>query len=480
MDKHDEGQMMETFKYKQELKRSFKLFGSFAAAFSAISITTGIFLNYGFVLGNAGTAGIWTWPLVAIGQLLIALIFAEIVAVIPLSGYSYQWVKTLANPGLGWFSGWISFCFLFIVTPSIDASLAPVVSELLGIEATSTNLMLIVMAALTLQIILNITSVKLAAIINNIAVYTETIGIIGLTVILTVIAFSKGMPVGNLVQTVHTATNGSYLLGFAMASLMGLYTLVGFEVSANLCEETKNASKTVPKAIVLSIALSGIFGTLFLIAVSLAIPDMGAVLKSASPITLILESNLGAVSAKLFMIVIAVSIFACGLICSTSATRIVYVMARDNAFFVSKLFKKVSPKTSTPIPACILLWVLGMLSIYYASSITILAVASSVLPAIYYLITVLSYARIRSKVNFTPGHFNLGKWAGPVIGLAVVWLLFAIGILTIPKTFHSATLLNVGIVIIGIVLYWGYFRRKIETSAKVDEMKQNIFTQSSN
>ncbi len=473
---HDDSQIMKSFNYKQELKRSFKLFGSFAAAFSAISITTGIFLNYGFVLGNAGTAGIWTWPLVAIGQLLIALVFAEIAGVIPIAGYSYQWVKTLTNPGLGWFTGWVSFCFLFIVTPSIDAALAPIVAELFGIDPSPTNLMLIVMAALTVQIALNITSIKIAGAINNMAVYTETLGIIGLTVILLVIAFAKGMPVANLAQAASAPPNGSQLLGFAMASLIGLYTLVGFEVSANLSEETKDASKTVPKAIILSVLLSGIFGTLFLIAVSWAIPDMAAVLKAASPIALIIESNLGLAVSKIFMVIIIISIFACGLICSTSATRIVYVMARDDAFFASGLFKKVHPKTCTPIPSCILLWILGLLSIYFASSITILAVAASVLPATYYLITVVSYATVRHKIKFRPGGFNLGKFAIPVIGLAILWLLFGIGILTIPETFHTATLLNVGIVILGVLLYFGYFKRKIHATTSSEEVRQNIFT----
>jgi amino acid transporter len=214
----EDSAIMKSFHYKQELNRSLKFFGSFAAAFSAISITTGIFLNYGFVLNTAGTAGIWTWPIVAIGQLLIAIVFAEISGVIPLSGYSYQWVKRLANPGMGWFTGWISFYFLFIVTPSIDATVAPVIAALFEITASPTNLVLIVMVTLTIQMIINILSVRLASTINNAAVYTEAIGILALTVLLFIIAFASGAPAHNLVDTNNTAAGGSYLLPFAMAS----------------------------------------------------------------------------------------------------------------------------------------------------------------------------------------------------------------------------------------------------------------------
>ena len=73
----DDQRVMSAFRYKQELRRTIQLFGSFAVAFSFISITTGIFANYELVLDRSGPAGIWTWPIVIAGQLLVALVFAE-------------------------------------------------------------------------------------------------------------------------------------------------------------------------------------------------------------------------------------------------------------------------------------------------------------------------------------------------------------------------------------------------------------------
>ena len=77
-----------------------------------VSITTGIFTTYGFVLVNSGPLGIWTWPLVIVGQLFVSLVFAALASRIPLAGYSYQWTSQLANPKIGWLIGWISFIFL--------------------------------------------------------------------------------------------------------------------------------------------------------------------------------------------------------------------------------------------------------------------------------------------------------------------------------------------------------------------------------
>src|SRR5260370_3725865 len=85
----DEG-INQSFGYKQELRRALRLFSLYAVAFSIISITTGLFANYGFGLAHLGAAMIWLWPVAAIGQMLVALVVAQLGTRIPLAAYSYQ------------------------------------------------------------------------------------------------------------------------------------------------------------------------------------------------------------------------------------------------------------------------------------------------------------------------------------------------------------------------------------------------------
>src|ERR1700682_4344915 len=84
-------QALQKYGYQQEFKRELKRFASFAVGFSFISITTGIFTTYGSVLNWGGPLGIWTWPVVSIGQFFVSLVFAALASRIPLAGYSYQW-----------------------------------------------------------------------------------------------------------------------------------------------------------------------------------------------------------------------------------------------------------------------------------------------------------------------------------------------------------------------------------------------------
>src|SRR3954464_8077800 len=89
------------FGYKQELRRKLRFFSVFAVAFSIISITTGIFLNFAFGFEHLGPAMIWTWPVAAVGQLLVCLVLAELATRIPLAGANYQGGARPVKPSYG-------------------------------------------------------------------------------------------------------------------------------------------------------------------------------------------------------------------------------------------------------------------------------------------------------------------------------------------------------------------------------------------
>ena len=115
------------FGYKQELHRTLGLFSSFAAAFSYISPSTGIFTLFYLGLITVGGVFIWSWPIVALGQFIVALNFAEVSSHFPIAGSVFQWTKYLAGRRYAWFTGWI-YIFAGILTvtavvrhPSVDA-----------------------------------------------------------------------------------------------------------------------------------------------------------------------------------------------------------------------------------------------------------------------------------------------------------------------------------------------------------------------
>src|SRR5579872_5466062 len=178
------------FGYKQELKRSLGLFSSFAVAFSYISPSTGIFTLFALGLTTLGGVFIWTWPVVALGQFIVALNFAEISSHFPVAASVFQWTKYLANRSYSWFTGWI-YLFAGIlpvscVVTTLPLALIPALNGIgwklnVGSLDTQLTVALITLAVIT---VLNIYGVRLVSLINNTGVVFEILGMFVFALIL--------------------------------------------------------------------------------------------------------------------------------------------------------------------------------------------------------------------------------------------------------------------------------------------------------
>jgi hypothetical protein len=184
---------IEQFGYKPEFDRTLRRFASFAIGFSFISITTGIFTTYGSVLISSGPLGIWTWPLVIVGQVAVALVFGALSARIPLAGYSYQWMSRLANPYIGWLVGWFVFAFLIVDVVAVDYALAStVIPALFSYVGTMANIWAVTAVIVAAQGLLILLSTVWSERVNNTAVMTEIVGIGGLTILILIVAAITG------------------------------------------------------------------------------------------------------------------------------------------------------------------------------------------------------------------------------------------------------------------------------------------------
>src|SRR5438876_259593 len=235
-----------------------------------VSITTGIFTTYGAVLNWGGPLGIWTWPIVIVGQLLVALIFAALASRMPLAGYSYQWMSRLANPKIGWLIGWVSFIFLIVDVVAVDyAVAATVLPSLFNYTETNQNAWLVTGVVIIIQMMLIIFSTLWSTRINSAAVGTEIIGIVGLTLLLVIVGAARSLlNVNHLFSTGVVSSTGYFNLGtltstgpFMLSFLLGAFTIVGFEAAANLAEETTEARSVVPFAMWCPVVLRGVGGT---------------------------------------------------------------------------------------------------------------------------------------------------------------------------------------------------------------------------
>ena len=458
-----EDEELERFGYRQQFVRSLRHFESFAVAFSFISITTGIFTTYAFALATGGTRAIWTWPIVIVGQALVALVYGALAVRVPLSGYSYQWASRLANVNVGWWFGWMSFAFLTIVTVSVDYGLVQVAFQpLIGQTYTPTSAALETLVVLALQAALIIASTRITTRVNNTAVATEIIGIVGLTVLLLIVAAVRSLGHwSNLTSTgpVPQAGYFAWLGPFMLATLLGAYTIVGFESASNLAEETHEPHKVIPKAMLRAVLVSGVVGFAFLIA--LAYTTNKAAYASTAPVASIVRDVLGGVVQKIFLVFVCVSIFACGLIIMVTNGRLIYSMARDRRLPGHQFLHHVPRATGGPAWATILAAVLGgvitLVLRTHTAALATLFTASTIMPALLYAGTVLLYVftsrRRGSRAGQgTPVH-PFGKFELPIIAGAVIWLAYELIILIGPAEFRDAQYYVLGALGLGLVFY---------------------------
>jgi amino acid transporter len=450
-----------SFGYSQQFARTLRSFESFAVAFSFISVTTGIFSTFGFVLGAGGPRGIWTWPIVVVGQVFVALVYGMLASKIPLSGYSYQWASRLANPRVGWWFGWVSLAFLSIVTVAVDYGLTQVaLLPLFNIAFSAAKATVVTLGVLVVQAALIIWSTRLTTRINNWAVGSELLGMVGLTVGLLVAALflHKGhwSALGSTGAVKH-AGYFAWLGPFMISTLLGAYTIVGWESASNLAEETHNPRRVVPRAMVRSILAAGVLGMLFLIVLVVTAHNVPALTSDSAPVATIIGQSLGSVVRAIALVIVCVSIFACGLVIMVTNSRLIYSMARDGRLPAARPLTSVPRATGGPLWSTVLAFAVsaGIVAGFGTSSgaLANLMGAASLMPALLYAGTVLLYWFTRKRFPARPGDFVLGAWEKPVVALALLWLAYELTILIGPAQFRGAQYYALGAIGVGVLVY---------------------------
>jgi amino acid transporter len=448
--------------YEPELKRTLGSFQVFAVSFAFISVAVGIFGTYDDVLRNSGPVGIWLWPIVAMGQILIALVIAQFAARIPLSGSSYQWASRLANPKIGWMFGWLSFSYLAIGVVTVDNALASTaLIPLLGMEQDDDTARVITVVVVLIQAVLVIASTRLVGLITSGAVGLELIIVVVLTVALFIaVAVTGEGSVSNLVSRgVAQGAHDYFAIGGGLmaAMIMGLATLVGFDSAANMAEEAKDPFRSVPRAIVGSVVAAAVLGMVFVIALTIAIDNIPNATATDSPVALVLHDQLGPVMERSLLVAIVFAFFGAGLVTLATCARMVFAMSRDARFPAHQLMRRVNPRTQTPIPATILIVVVGiaLMAVLPGDALLKLLTVGGLIGSVLYGAIIVLYLAVRKRLGTQEDAFDLGRFEMPVAIGALVWSAVVVFVLVSPHEALAAVMISVGILLAGGV-YFAY------------------------
>jgi len=361
--------------------------------------------------------------------------------------------------------GWLTVCYLSVAVVAIDNALASqAFMPLFNLRPDEGTARVITLVVLFVQAVIVIASTRLVALINGTAVGLEITVVValGIALIIAVLVTGNGQP-ENLISRGVTANSHDYFAiggGLMEAMIMGLATLVGFESAANLAEEAKDPLRSVPRAIVGSVAAAGLLGLVFLIALTTAIKDIPRVTASDSPVAQIIRDQLGSATQRIFLIGITIAFFGAGMVVMAACSRIVFAMSRDSRFPAHRLMRRVSPRTQTPVPATILILVVGLILMVAlpGAALLKLIIASTVLPALIYGLTIVLYLARRGRLARRDGAFNLGRLDLPVAICALVWVVVSLFVLVVPSEALVPDLIVVGLLAAGGLFFLGLLK----------------------
>nr|MDQ3372231.1 APC family permease [Actinomycetota bacterium] len=337
----------------EELKREFTFRSAFALAFAFISPIIGLYTIFALALGAAGPAFWWGFAIVLGGQVLVAMVLAELSSVWPLQGGLYKWTQRLAGRRAGWAAGWAYVWTLVVLMTAQCFAAAPFLAGLLGVEEAGTALLIgLAVVVLVLATAANLAGPRTLKVFVAVSITAELVGSLVIGTVLLV--FFRDQPVSILLDGAGEAAPA---LGpmLAAVALIG-WSFIGFESAGDIAEEVRDPSRQVPKALLFSLVVVACIVMYAALALLLAIPNLGAAIAGGAddPIIATLTAQLGAgVATPLFALVVLA--FVAGIVAvQASVSRVLFALGRDGELPAASVLSHLSGRERLPRRAIVL------------------------------------------------------------------------------------------------------------------------------
>lgn len=317
-----------------------------------------LFDTFGIVSGitNGHVPSAYAVALTAI--MFTALSYGALVRRFPSAGSAYTYAQKSINPFVGFMVGWSSLLdYLFM--PMINILLAKIYFEALVPMVPS---WIFVVALVVFMTGCNLRSINTVANFNSWIVVVQ-VGIVAVIVgiIFHAVLNSDGTIVMN--QQPFWDENAKVIPLISGAAIL-CFSFLGFDGLSSLSEETKNAERVIPQAIVLTAFIGGcifIGASYFL---QLYFPDVSVFKDPEASQPEILLYVAGKTFQWVVLLFSSMTVLASGMAAHAGVSRLMYVMGRDGVFS-RKYFAYVHPKWHTPAVNVLITGAVALLAINF-------------------------------------------------------------------------------------------------------------------
>ncbi|UVK40325.1 APC family permease [Mesorhizobium sp. AR10] len=285
--------------------------------------------------------------------LLTAISYGVMARVYPVAGSAYTYARRSINPSVGFLVGWAVL---------LDYFFLPMVIWLIGAAYLSAAFPAVptwvwIIGFIMVTTLVNVIGIAFANRVNVILMLVQLAVLVVFLVLAARYVIALNGP-GGLVSVTPFFKTGVPFSASVAGAAIAAYSFLGFDAVSTLTEETRDARRTMPKAILI-VALAG--GLIFIVSAyltQLAHPgaDFASVDTAASEIAKAIGGDL---FVTIFLATLVVAQFTSGLAAQASVGRLLYAMGRDTVLPAS-FFGSLHPKWHTPILNLILVGVVGL------------------------------------------------------------------------------------------------------------------------
>jgi APA family basic amino acid/polyamine antiporter len=355
---------------------------------TGLILGAGIYVLIGDVAGIAGNAMWLSFLVAAVIAAFTGLSYAELSSMFPKSAAEYVFTKNaFGSRMLAFVAGWMIIFVAVVSAAAVALGFSGYLASFVpGINPVITAVLLV--AALSG---VNLIGIRESAWTNTTFTIIE---IVGLAIIIGA-AFALGLPAQTDYNEMPPAVTSPSL---ALAAILGAAGLIffayfGFENLANVAEETKNARRAIPVALVASIIITTV--VYILVAVSAAaLAGWQGLASTDAPLAFAAEKALGSAGGVMLSVIALFATTNTVLVLLVAGSRIMFGMAQDGA--LPKRLASVHRSRKTPVLAVVVTMALTMV-VVAASSGSIEAVANVAVFGIFavYILVNLSLIRLR-------------------------------------------------------------------------------------
>ncbi|KAI0124689.1 amino acid permease [Xylariales sp. AK1849] len=434
--------------YKQEFKREFSAWTTFAVSFAVMGLLPSIATTMWYGIGYAGpAANTWGW-LLSVGFILcVAASMAELASSMPTSGGLYYAAAVLAGPKHGpfaaWITGWSNWFVQVTGAPSVDYGCAAMIlaaASIMNPDYVPTDwqtflltvFILIIHACISSMPTLWIANFNSVGTVINIACLVITIIIIPAACIAQPKFQSNEFAWG-----IQNSTEWPDGVAVLMSFLAIIWTMSGYDCSFHLSEECANAAIATPRSIMYTAGSGSVMGFVLNLVIAYTIRDVGDVINSdlGQPWAAYLIQILPQPIAVAVLAMTIVCAFSMGQGCMVAASRVCFAYARDDCFgSLSRVLKRVNKRTLTPVNAVWFNTSLGIiLMLLVFGGVAIGAIFSiGAIGAFVAFTTPIFIKTVLVGKNFRRGPWHLGKFSLPSGIISICFIVVMMPILCLP------------------------------------------------